>query len=68
MHNTLNMTRWSYDTMKYLKQRLLHWFGISEIYIKLKHVNVQVAVFCVMTSCSDVLNYQCFGGPFCLHL
>jgi hypothetical protein len=29
---------------------------------------IQVVVFCVVTLCSDVLGYQCFGAPCCLHL
>jgi hypothetical protein len=28
----------------------------------------QVAIFWVVTLCSDVVGYQCFGGPCCLHL
>jgi len=30
--------------------------------------SIQVAVFCVMTPCSDVVGYQNFRGPCCLHL
>jgi hypothetical protein len=29
---------------------------------------IQVEVFWVMTPCSDVVEYQCFGGTCCLHL
>jgi hypothetical protein len=29
---------------------------------------IQVVVFWVMTPCSDVVGYQRFGGPCCLHL
>jgi len=28
---------------------------------------IQVMVFCVTTSCSDVVGNQCFRGPCCLH-
>jgi len=31
-------------------------------------VKIQVEVFWVVTPCSAVLGYQCFGGPCCLHL
>jgi len=31
-------------------------------------VKMQVAVFWVMTLYSDVVGYQCLGGPCCLHL
>jgi len=31
-------------------------------------VKIQVAVFCVVTPCSVVVRYQCFGGPYCFHL
>jgi hypothetical protein len=29
---------------------------------------IQVEVFWVVTSCSVVIGYQCFGGPCCYHL
>jgi len=29
-------------------------------------MKIQVAVFWVVTSCSDVVGYQRFGGPSCL--
>jgi len=29
---------------------------------------IQVVVFLVLTLWSDVVGYQCFGGPCCLHL
>jgi len=31
-------------------------------------VRIQVVVFCVVMPCSDVVAYQHFGGPSCLHL
>jgi hypothetical protein len=31
-------------------------------------IEIQVAVFWVMTPCSDVVGYRRFGGPYCLHL
>jgi hypothetical protein len=31
-------------------------------------MKIQVAVFWVMTPCSDVVGYQRFGEPCCLHL
>jgi len=31
-------------------------------------MKIQVVVFWVMTPCSDVVAYQCFGGPCCLHV
>jgi len=31
-------------------------------------MKVWVVVFWVMTPCSDVIGYQCSGGPCCLHL
>jgi hypothetical protein len=30
-------------------------------------MNIQVVVFWVVTPCSDVIGYQRFGGPCCLH-
>jgi hypothetical protein len=30
-------------------------------------VKFQVAVFWVVTPCSDVVGYQRFGGPYCLY-
>jgi hypothetical protein len=29
---------------------------------------IYVMFFWVITPCSDVIEYQCFGGPCCLHL
>jgi hypothetical protein len=29
---------------------------------------IQIIVFWVMIPCNDVVRYQCFGGPCCLHL
>jgi len=34
--------------------------------ISCKHF--QVVVFWVVTTCRDVVGYQCFGRPCCLHL
>jgi hypothetical protein len=31
-------------------------------------MKIHVVVFWVMTLCSDVVGYQFFGGPCCLHL
>jgi hypothetical protein len=31
-------------------------------------ITCQVKVFWVVTQCSVVVEYQHFGGPFCLHL
>jgi len=31
-------------------------------------MKIQVTVFWVMISCSDVAEYQCFGGPCCFNL
>jgi hypothetical protein len=31
-------------------------------------VKIQVKVFWVVMPCSDVVEYQCFGGPYYLHL
>jgi hypothetical protein len=31
-------------------------------------MKIQVAVFCVVTTCSDVVGYQRFGRPRCMHL
>jgi hypothetical protein len=31
-------------------------------------VKIQVEVFWVVTPCSVVVGYQCFGEPFCLHV
>jgi len=31
-------------------------------------MRIQVAVFWVVTPCSVVVGYRCFGGPCCLHL
>jgi hypothetical protein len=30
-------------------------------------MNIQVEVFWVVTSCSAVVGYRRFGGPYCLH-
>jgi hypothetical protein len=31
-------------------------------------MKIQVVLFCVVTSCTDVVGYQRFGGPCCFHL
>jgi hypothetical protein len=31
-------------------------------------IEIQVAVFWVMTLCGDVAGYRRFGGPYCLYL
>jgi hypothetical protein len=31
-------------------------------------VKIQIKVFWIVMPCSFVVGYQCFGGPFCLHL
>jgi len=31
-------------------------------------MKIQVVFFWVVTPCSDVVGYQCFGEPWCLHL
>jgi hypothetical protein len=31
-------------------------------------MKIQDVVFWVVMPCSDVVGYQCFGGPCCLHL
>jgi len=31
-------------------------------------IQYHIVVFLVVTSCSDVIEYQCFRGPCCLHL
>jgi len=31
-------------------------------------VKIEIAVIWVMMLCSDVISYQHFGGPWCLHL
>jgi hypothetical protein len=31
-------------------------------------VKIKVDIFRVVTLCSFVVGYQCFGGPCCLHL
>jgi hypothetical protein len=31
-------------------------------------MKIQVVVFWVLTPCTDVVGYQCFGGPHCFHI
>jgi len=31
-------------------------------------MKIEVVVFRVLAPCNDVVGYQCFGGPCCLHL
>jgi len=31
-------------------------------------VKIEVVVFWIVPFCSDIVGYQCFGGPCCLHL
>jgi len=33
----------------------------------IKTITSQVAVFCIVTPCGDVVGYQRFGRPCCLH-
>jgi hypothetical protein len=50
---------------------MLQFFMEAEFVIssnKKSPQNLQVVVFCVNISCSDVKGYQRFGGPSCLHL
>jgi len=37
----------------------------SEVFVMVK---IHIKLFCVVTPCSDVVEYQCFGEPCCLHL
>jgi hypothetical protein len=42
---------------------------LSEVRFEIfRAMKVQAAVFRIVTPCSDVVEYQVFGGPRCLHL
>jgi hypothetical protein len=42
--------------------------SMNQVYT-IKHTGkIQVVVFGVVTPCSDVVGYQRFGGPCCVHL
>jgi hypothetical protein len=48
-----------------LQQTTRLWLGKFEVFVALK---MQIVVFCFVTSYSDVVGYQCFGGPCNIHL
>jgi len=47
------------------KRLIMTTFTRFEIFTAMK---IQVVILWVMTPCSDVAGYQCFGGNCCLHL
>jgi hypothetical protein len=34
----------------------------------LTEMKIHVTVYWILTQCSEVVGYQCFGGPCCMHL
>jgi len=53
------MSSWSYITGFLSDEKLEAFYGDEDLH---------VVVFWVVTSCSHVVGYQRFGGPYCLHL
>jgi len=45
--------------------------GVKWLYMSFRicfETQIQVVIFWVVTPCNDVVGYQRFGGPCCLHL
>jgi hypothetical protein len=40
----------------------------SLMWVSTVNYRVHVAILCAMTPRSDVIEHQCFGGPYCIHL
>jgi hypothetical protein len=62
---------WSLQVMKVLILHSTHpptTSSLSNVNILLNTLRKQIEVFYVVTPCSVVVGYSCFGGPFCLHL
>jgi len=49
---------------KCLEAKNMKCFARYEVCMVMK---IQVEVFWAAILCSDVVRYQCFGGPCCLH-